>query len=81
MRRLKPTEIPRGPLRLLNMTPGNFVLIIELDGYPYAEIEAKTAKAFKAAYEVWARANVPTFAKSSIRYFAREHDDLYEFKP
>ena len=81
MRRLKTVDIPRGSLRLLGMTPGGYVVVIELDGYPYAELTAKTAKAFKTAYDTWHRVTVPTLAKSNVRYFAREQDDLYEFKP
>jgi hypothetical protein len=81
MRRLNTAEIPRGPLRLLGMTPEPFVIVIELDGYPYAELGAKTAKTFKAAYDTWRRVTVPTLFKSHVRYFAREKDDVYEFKP
>jgi hypothetical protein len=79
----KQTPPPPGIVKLAASHPGPFLLLIYLDGIPYAEVQAKTDKAFKAAYEDWRRTNLAQLnpTKVNVRFYARTPKGLNEFKP
>ena len=74
---------PPGIVKLAASHPTPFLLLIYLDGIPYAELEARTEKTFKAGYEDWRRGNLAQLnpAKVNVRFYARTPKGLFEFKP
>lgn len=79
----KETPPPTGVVKLAAAHRGPFLLLILLDGIPYAELEARTEKTFKADYEIWRRANLAQLnpSKVNVRFYARTPKAFFEFKP
>lgn len=65
----KPLLVPSGIVKAAASAGYPFVLIILLDGYPYAEVFAKSRKVFDANLADWQRDVLPSLKRSNVRFF------------
>jgi hypothetical protein len=65
----KPLVIPSGVVKAAAASGYPFILIILLDGIPYAEVFAKSRKVFDANLKDWQRDVLPSLARSNVRFF------------
>jgi len=65
----KPVLIPSGIVKAAANYNYTFVLLIALDGIPYAEVFAKSRKVFDANLKDWQRDVLPTLRRSNVRFF------------
>jgi hypothetical protein len=65
----KPLLIPSGIVKAAASSGYPYVLIILLDGIPYAEVFAKSRKVFDANLKDWQRNVLPSLARSNVRFF------------
>lgn len=74
----KPLLIPSGVVKAAASSGYPRVLLILLDGIPYAEVFAKTQKVFDANLVEWKRNVLPSLARSNVRYFYTDGRTIYE---
>lgn len=65
----KPVLIPSGVVKAAGSAGYPYVLIILLDGLPYAEVFAKSRKVFDANLKDWQREVLPSLRRSNVRFF------------
>jgi hypothetical protein len=65
----KPLLVPSGVVKAASSTGYPFILILLLDGIPYAEVFAKSRKVFDANLADWKRGTLPSLARSNVRFF------------
>ena len=63
------SDLPKGIERIAATVPGQFALLLLLDGYPYVEMTARKSADFLTDLNAWKRKSLPTFARSVVRYF------------
>ena len=63
----KPT--PAGIERIARTVPGQYALLIWLDGYPYVEFTARKHADFLSDLGLWKRKTHPSLARSQVRFF------------
>ncbi len=65
----KPILVPSGVVKAVASAGYPFVLLLLLDGIPYAEVFAKSRKVFDANLADWKRNTLPSLARSNVRFF------------
>lgn len=65
----KPLIVPSGVVKAAASAGYPFILLILLDGMPFAEVFAKSRKVFDANLADWKRNTLPSLARSNIRFF------------
>jgi hypothetical protein len=63
----KPT--PTGIERIARTVPGQYALLLLLDGYPYVEFTARKNADFMTGLNMWKRKSLSMFARSNVRFF------------
>jgi hypothetical protein len=63
----KPT--PTGIERIARTVPGQYALLLWLDGYPYVEMTARKHADFLTDLNAWKRNSYPSLARSDVRFF------------
>jgi len=74
----KPITIPSGVVKAAAAAGYPFVLLIILDGIPYAEVFGKSRKVFDANLADWKRDTLPSLARSNVRYFFTDGKTISE---
>ena len=74
----KPILIPSGVVKAAANYNYTFVLLIALDGIPYAEVFAKSRKVFDANLADWKRNTLPSLARSNVRFFFTDGKTIIE---
>ena len=73
---------PPGIVKRAAQVPQPFALFIYLDQIPYCEIAERTKKDFELSLARWRKVNLPSLARSDVRYFIRNLDFvLTEVRP
>ena len=60
---------PKGIATIAKTVPGQYALLIFLDGYPYVELTARKHADFLTEVNAWKRKTFPSLARSDVRYF------------
>ena len=74
----KPLLIPSGVVKAAASSGYPFILLILLDGIPFAEVFAKSRKVFDANLADWKRNTLPSLARSEIRFFFTDGKTMTE---
>jgi len=62
-------DTPKGIERIAATVPGQYALLLLLDGSPYVEFTARKHADFLTDLNAWKRKSLPMFARSVVRYF------------
>ena len=62
-------NLPKGIATIAKTVPGQYALLLFLDGYPYVEFTARKSADFLTDLNAWKRKNLPVFARSVVRFF------------
>jgi len=60
---------PAGIERIARTVPGQYALLLLLDGYPYVEFTARKNADFLTDLNMWKRKSLSMFARSVVRFF------------
>ena len=60
---------PKGILTIAKTVPGQYALLLFLDGYPYVELTARRHADFLTEVNAWKRKTYPSLARSDVRFF------------
>ena len=60
---------PKGILTIAKTVPGQYALLLFLDGYPYVELTARKHADFLTEVNAWKRKTFPSLARSDVRFF------------
>ena len=74
----KPLLVPSGVVKAAASAGYPFILILLLDGIPYAEVFAKSRKVFDANLADWKRNTLPSLARSNVRFFFTDGKTINE---
>jgi len=74
----KPILVPSGVVKAAASAGYPFVLLIILDGIPFAEVFAKSRKVFDANLSDWKRNTLPSLARSNVRFFFTDGKTITE---
>jgi len=74
----KPILVPSGVVKAAASSGYPFVLLIILDGIPFAEVFAKSRKVFDANLTDWKRNTLPSLARSNVRFFFTDGKTITE---
>ncbi len=74
----KPILVPSGVVKAAASSGYPFVLLLLLDGIPYAEVFAKSRKVFDANLADWKRNTLPSLARSNVRFFFTDGKTISE---
>ena len=74
----KPILVPSGVVKAAASAGYPFVLLLLLDGIPYAEVFAKSRKVFDANLADWKRHTLPSLARSNVRFFFTDGKTITE---
>lgn len=74
----KPILVPSGVVKAAASSGYPFVLLLLLDGIPYAEVFAKSRKVFDANLADWKRNTLPSLARSNVRFFFTDGKTITE---
>jgi len=74
----KPILVPSGVVKAAASAGYPFVLLLILDGIPYAEVFAKSRKVFDANLSDWKRNTLPSLARSNVRFFFTDGKTITE---
>ena len=74
----KPILVPSGVVKAAASAGYPFVLLLILDGIPYAEVFAKSRKVFDANLADWKRTTLPSLAPSNVRFFFTDGKTITE---
>ncbi len=74
----KPILVPSGVVKAAASSGYPFVLLLILDGIPYAEVFAKSRKVFDANLADWKRNTLPSLARSNVRFFFTDGKTITE---
>jgi hypothetical protein len=74
----KPLLVPSGVVKAAASAGYPFVLLIILDGIPFAEVFAKSRKVFDANLADWKRNTLPSLARSNVRFFFTDGKTINE---
>ncbi len=74
----KPLLVPSGVVKAAASAGYPFVLLIILDGIPFAEVFAKSRKVFDANLSDWKRNTLPSLARSNVRFFFTDGKTITE---
>lgn len=74
----KPILVPSGVVKAAASAGYPFVLLLILDGIPYAEVFAKSRKVFDANLADWKRNTLPSLARSNVRFFFTDGKTITE---
>ena len=62
-------NLPKGIATIAKTVPGQYALLLFLDGYPYVEFTARRSADFLTDLNAWKRKSLPIFARSVVRFF------------
>jgi len=74
----KPILVPSGVVKAAASAGYPFVLLLLLDGIPYAEVFAKSRKVFDLNLADWKRNTLPSLARSNVRFFFTDGKTITE---
>lgn len=74
----KPILVPSGVVKAAASSGYPFVLLLLLDGIPYAEVFAKSRKVFDLNLADWKRNTLPSLARSNVRFFFTDGKTITE---
>lgn len=60
---------PKGILAIAKTVPGQYALLLFLDGFPYVELTARRHADFLTEVNAWKRKTYPSLARSDVRFF------------
>ena len=60
---------PKGIATIAKTVPGQFALLLFLDGFPYVELTARKQADFLVDLNAWKRKTYPSLARSDVRFF------------
>ena len=60
---------PKGIVTIAKTVPGQYALLLFLDGYPYVELTARKHADFLVDLNAWKRKTYPSLARSEVRFF------------
>ena len=60
---------PKGIATIAKTVPGQYALLLFLDGYPYVELTARKHADFLVDLNAWKRKTYPSLARSEVRFF------------
>jgi hypothetical protein len=60
---------PKGIITIAKTVPGQYALLLFLDGYPYVELTARKSADFLTEVNAWKRKTYPSLARSEVRFF------------
>ena len=63
------SDTPNGIERIAATVPGQYALLLLLDGYPYVELTARRQADFLTDLNAWKRKTYPSLVRSQVRYF------------
>jgi len=63
------SDTPKGIERIAATVPGQYALLLLLDGYPYVEMTARKHADFLTDLNAWKRKTYPSLIRSQVRYF------------
>jgi hypothetical protein len=62
-------ETPKGIATIAKTVPGQYALLLLLDGFPYVEMTARKSADFMSDLNAWKRKTYPSLARSNVRFF------------
>ena len=62
-------ETPKGIATIAKTVPGQYALLLFLDGFPYVEMTARKHADFMTDLNAWKRKTYPSLARSNVRFF------------
>ena len=62
-------ETPKGIATIAKTVPGQYALLLFLDGFPYVEMTARKSADFMTDLNAWKRKTYPSLARSNVRFF------------
>ena len=62
-------ETPKGIATIAKTVPGQYALLLFLDGFPYVEMTARKPADFMTDLNAWKRKTYPSLARSNVRFF------------
>jgi hypothetical protein len=60
---------PKGILTIAKTVPGQYALLLFLDGFPYVELTARKHADYLTELNAWKRKTYPSLARSEVRFF------------
>ena len=60
---------PKGILTIAKTVPGQYALLLFLDGYPYVELTARKQADYLTELNAWKRKTYPSLSRSDVRFF------------
>jgi hypothetical protein len=62
-------NLPKGIVTIAKTVPGQYALLLFLDGYPYVEFTARKSADFLTDLNAWKRKTYSSLARSDVRFF------------
>jgi len=62
-------NLPKGIATIAKTVPGQYALLLFLDGYPYVEFTARKQADFLTDLNAWKRKTYPSLSRSVVRFF------------
>jgi hypothetical protein len=62
-------NLPKGIVTIAKTVPGQYALLLFLDGYPYVELTARKHADFLTDLNAWKRKTYSSLARSDVRFF------------
>jgi hypothetical protein len=62
-------NLPKGIATIAKTVPGQYALLLFLDGYPYVELTARKHADFLTDLNAWKRKTYSSLARSDVRFF------------
>lgn len=62
-------NLPKGIATIAKTIPGQYALLLFLDGYPYVEFTARKHADFLTDLNAWKRKTYSSLARSDVRFF------------
>ena len=62
-------NLPKGIAMIAKTVPGQYALLLFLDGFPYVEMTARKHADFLTDLNAWKRKTYSSLARSDVRFF------------
>ena len=63
------SDVPKGIATIAKTVPGQYALLLFLDGFPYVEMTARKSADFLTDLNAWKRKTYPSLSRSNVRFF------------